>query len=108
MWNRHIIVLDTHSLISDSNESALSIIRTSHRNPPIASSETFRFEGYDGYTLSLAGLNVNRIYNFVDDNVNSVGVGGADIVTKLIMKVRYFKREESPLGRKDQRLGRAF
>lgn len=83
-----MIVLNTHSLISDSNESAFSIIRTSHTNPSVASSETFWLERYDGYTLSLAGLNVNRIYNFVNDDVNPVGVGSTDIVAKLLMATR--------------------
>lgn len=49
---------------------------------------------------------MDRVYDSVDDDIDSVGVGGANIISELLVEIRDLEGEEATLRREDQGLGR--
>lgn len=78
--------------LADLDEGTFSIFRAPHCDPPITSRQASRFEGDKGYTLALLRGDVNHIDNSLDDDIDAIGIGGADVVAKLGVATDQFNR----------------
>lgn len=73
--------------INDADKGAFAIVRAPHGYPPATSSQAFRLERDDCQRLPLFGGDMDRIYDTVDDDIDPVGIGGADVVAELLVAV---------------------
>lgn len=70
------------------NQCAFPVVRPPDSYPTVARSETSWLKGDIGDTLPLLRRYVDGIDDSVDGNVDPVGVGGADVVAKLLVTRR--------------------
>jgi hypothetical protein len=80
--------MNLHALITDFNECAFTILWTSHPDPAICSSESSGLEWNGSYALPLLGRYVDCVNNSLNNDINPIGVGSADVVAKLRMAKR--------------------
>lgn len=127
------MVTDFKVSVIDPEVSAFAVIWPTHGDPPKASRQASRFEWYNRYAFFLLQGNVNRVNCALGDHVNPIWVNRADVVAQLRMamapgvspyqygggkpsdpmgirdsQVGDSEGKETPLARKNERLGRAI
>lgn len=75
--------MNLHALVTDFDECAFAILWTSHPDPAIRSSQTSGLEWNGSYALPLLGRYVDRVNDSLNNNIDPIGVGSADVVAKL-------------------------
>lgn len=78
-------MMDAFVLIRQLNKGALSVVLAPNAYPTIASGKTSRLERDIRYAFSFLRRYMDRIYDFIDSDVDPVGVGGADVVAELVV-----------------------
>lgn len=82
------LAVDLYAVVTDLNESAFSILGAPHRDPPKASRQASRLERNDSYILGALGGNVDGPDDSLNNDIDAIGIGGADVVTKLGVTVQ--------------------
>lgn len=75
--------MDLEAGITDLNKGAFPILGAPHRDPPKASRQASRFERNDGYVLRALRGDVDSPYDSLDNDIDAIGIGGADVVAEL-------------------------
>lgn len=71
--------------IRQANKGTFTIIRTAHAYPTIAGGQAFRFKGDVGNGLTLLRRHMDGVNNPVNDDVDPIGVGGANVMAELLV-----------------------
>lgn len=75
--------MDLQPALTDLNEGAFSILGTPHRDPPKASRQASRLERNDSYVLRALRGDVDGPHDSLDNDIDAIGIGGADVVAEL-------------------------
>lgn len=80
---RRWLTMYLQTSLTDPNESTFPILRAPHCDPPITSRQASRLERDDSYALPLLRGDVDRIHDSLDDDIDAIGICGADVVAEL-------------------------